>query len=179
MYNDFSHLKSIKKFTTKSDIDILIGNPKFQIENRLVFYYGNGIFIAYSTKCFKIEGTQRTEYGEEGLYAVCFYHFCDTEMLKLHLNMASFSDDNLLEVSNVIIDNEISYGMSFKDIQKIKHSNQFTDSYREGATQVLEDNKMKTQNLFIMYGPYTLFFRGTSKNSKLSGFQYTFYIDLP
>ena len=78
----WSILRNIPKFTTKSSIDTAIGKPKFQLEDRPVYYYGNGILVYYSAKCFRIEGIERKEYGVPDEYAIGLFHFSNIDSLK-------------------------------------------------------------------------------------------------
>ena len=52
----WNKLKGIKKFTTKSELDKIISVPLFQLEDRPVYYYGGGIAVYYTSKCFRVEG---------------------------------------------------------------------------------------------------------------------------
>lgn len=169
----YQTLKKFRKFTTKDEIDKLVGSPKCQIEDRLLYYYGKGIFIAYSPRCFKVVGCERIEYGDEGLFAVNIYHFADVEMLKECLNLSTFEEDDIEKIADNVIDKEVTYDMTFSEIHKLGLGKKYVYDYSEGETRVLANGKMKVQNLFIMCGNYTLFFRGKSKKSKLSGFEYT------
>ncbi len=169
----YSKLRQIKRFSTKSEVDSIIGKPKFQLTDRLVYYYGKGILVAYSPRCFKVEGSQRNEYGEEGVYATSFYHFADVEMINVQFRINDFETEDALKLEEERIDDDIAYNMSFQDIHNMALDKKI-GGYREGETQVMVNRKMEIQNLFIMYGQYTLFFRGKSKKNKMSGFQFTF-----
>lgn len=165
----------MKKYTTKDEIDNMIGEPRFQLGRRLVYYYGKGILIAYAKKCFKINGCERIEYGEEGRYAVSIYHFIDKEFLKEYFDLDSLEESETLEFPKGTIDEDVDYNKTFADIHKLGLDKKYINHYREGENRILVNGTMKVLNLFIMYGPYTLFFRGDSKKSKLSGFQYTLH----
>ena len=169
----YSSIKKLKKFTTRDEIDTMIGEPKFRLGKRLVYYYGKGILIAYAKKCFKVDGCERIEYGEEGKYAVSIYHFVDKEFLKEYFDLDSLEEIDIQEFTKGIIDEEIDYNKTFSDIHKLGLDKKYINHYREGENCILVNGTMKVLNLFIMYGSYTLFFRGGSKKNKLSGFQYT------
>lgn len=168
----FFQLKKMKKFTTKEEIDKIFGQPKCQIEDRQLYYYGNGLFIAYSVKCFKVENCERIEYGEDGVYAVCIYHFADVKMIKEYFELDDFKADDIEEFTH-IIDDEVTYGKTFYEIHNLGLEKINMDYYREGENWAFINGKMEIQNLFIIYGSYTLLFRGHSKENKISGFQYT------
>ena len=138
-------LKSIKKFTPKSELDKIIGAPLFQIEDRPAYYYGKGIVVFYSPKSFMIQGIQRIEYGEPGEWAVGMYHFPDIAVLKAE------------------------FGLIWKWAQKNP-----ADYQTEGVTNRLVDGQMAFNNLFIIYGQYQFFFYGKSQKTKLSCFQFSF-----
>lgn len=165
-------LKNIKKFTTKDVIDSIIGKPLFQIGDRMVFYYGKGVLVAYSPRCFKIEGIKRIEYGDKGYYATSIYHFADIEMLKRYFGINTFPSEDFESNSIHMIEDGVDYSKTFTDICQLRLEKIYEPHYRDGETRVLENGKMIVQNLFIMFGAYTLFFRGKSKKNKLSGFQY-------
>ena len=164
----------MKKFTTKNEIDKIIGVPKCQIGKRPLYYYGNGILISYSLKRFKVEGCERIEYGEEGMFAVSLYHFIDVEMLKEYFKLKFFEWDDIGGNSDNVIDEDVTYGKTFAEIHDLGLNKKYVNHYREGENCVLVDGKLAVQNLFIMYGTYTLFFRGKSKKNKIAGFQFTF-----
>lgn len=116
----YKRLRKLKKFTSKEKIDSLIGKPKFQIENRLLFYYGNGVLISYSQKHFYVEGCHRVEYGEEGLFAVSIYHFADINMMKEYFHLKDFEEDDWENIVCDTIDGDISYGKTFADIHELR-----------------------------------------------------------
>lgn len=165
-------LKNIKKFATKEDVDSIIGEPILQISDRMVFYYGKGVLVAYSPRCFKGEGIDRIEYGDKGYYAVSIYHFADLEMLKLYFNIDTFSAEDIESNNIFMIEDDVDYSKSYTDVCKLRLDRIYKLHYREGETHVFKNGKMIVQNLFIMFGAYTLFFRGKSKKNKISGFQY-------
>lgn len=168
----FSKIKEIKKFTEKKEIDSIIGPPKFQVDDRNVYYYGNGLLIAYYQRCFKINGVERIEYGDEGEYAVDIYHFMDLEMLNKIFDLSSYSVSDVISDFSYAIDDGVSYGKTFAQIHNLKLYREYPDCYMEGETRFLENGEICIRNLFIMYDRYTLYFRGKSKKSKLSGFKY-------
>lgn len=167
-----SKYEQIRKFSTKSELESIIGKPKFQINNRFVFYYGNGLVIAYAPRRFRIEGTQRIEYGEEGMYAVSLYHYIDVEMLETQFRIGKMQIDDIVMREGQPISEKITYGMSFQDIHRMAIEERW-DGYREGETRIITNGKAEVQNLFIMYEDYTLYFKGDSPQSKLSGYQLT------
>lgn len=169
----WSTLKNIQKFTRKSDLDAIIGKPQFQIEDRLVYYYGGGITIYFSPKCFRIEGIQRVEYGEMDEYAVGLYHFSDAATLMMGLGLDSFPADDVAPLEDDVIDGVITYQSTFNDIHRYAVKNPMED-YREGETHRIVDDKLVLLNRFIQCGQYDLYFYGKSKRTKLSGFQFVF-----
>lgn len=169
----WSTLKNIQKFTRKSDLDAIIGKPQFQIEGRPVYYYGGGIAVYFSPRCFRIEGIQRVEYGEVDEYAVGLYHFSDVGGLKTCLGLDSFPADDVAPLEDDVLDGAITYHSTFSDIHRKAVKNHLED-YREGETQRMVDGKFGFLNRFIQCGQYELFFYGKSKRTKLSGFQYVF-----
>lgn len=169
----WSILKGIQKFTKKSELDAIIGEPMFQLEDRPAYYYGGGIVIFFAPKCFRIEGIQRIEYGEVGEYAVGLFHFPDITVLKVQLGLDSFPANDVVPLEDDIVDGVISYHSTFNDIHKYAVENVFED-YQEGETQMLVDGKMTLVNRFIWCGQYELYFHGRSRRTKLSGFQFVF-----
>lgn len=166
-------LKSIKKFTSKSELDKIIGAPLFQLEDRPVYYYGGGIAVYYSPKCFRIEGIQRVEYGVPGEYAVGLYHFSDAVAFKMELGLDTFDADDVAPLECDIIDGAVSYRSTFHDILQWAQKDP-SEYCQTGETQRLVDGKMTFLNLFIMYGQYQFYFYGKSKRTKLSGFKFVF-----
>ena len=166
-------LKTIKKFTPKSELDKIIGAPLFQLEDRPVYYYGGGIAVYYSPMCFRIEGIQRVEYGVPGEYAVGLYHFSDAAAFKMGLGLDAFDADDVAPLEGDIIDGAVSYCSTFHDIFQWGRKDP-SEYCQGGETQTLVDGKMTFKNLFIMYGQYQFYFYGKSKRTKLSGFQFSF-----
>ena len=167
-------LTQIRRFMQKNEVDSLIGEPLFQIDERLLYYYGDGVIISYTSKCFKVVNGKRIKHGEEGMYALAVLHFSDVEMLKLYLRLDSFDEKNAITCNDFCIDGTITYDMTFQDIHELAVKKVFNGTYREGETRRIVDGKMKTVNLFIMHDNYTLFFRGKSEKSKVSGFKCVF-----
>lgn len=166
-------LKTIPKFTTKSSIDIAIGEPRFQLEGRPVYYYGNGIMVYYSAMCFRIEGIQRIEYGVPGEYAVGLFHFSNRDSLKKCMGLETFDANDVTRFSDDIIEGAINYDSTFMDVHNWAITKGLMD-YQEGITQGLVDGKMEFLNSFIQYGQYELYFYGKSKKTKVSGFRFIF-----
>ena len=169
----WSILRNIPKFTTKSSIDTAIGKPKFQLEDRPAYYYGNGILVYYSAKCFRIEGIERKEYGVPDEYAVGLFHFSNIDSLKKTMGLEVFDANDVSQFSDDIIDGVITYDSTFKDVHNWAAANGFND-YHEGIQQVLVNGKMEFFNSFIQYGQYELYFYGKSKKTKISGFRFIF-----
>lgn len=166
----YTKIRKIERFSTKGEVDIFLGEPLFQINKRRVWYYGEGIVVAYSPRCFKVEGMERIEYGEEGLYATTVYHFNDVLMLKEYFDIEEPEIVDIVESPPKPVDGAITYDATFQDIHNM--ASDLGDNYREGERCGLVNGEMKVQNLFIMFDRYTLFFRGESKKNKVSGFQY-------
>ena len=166
-------LKIIKKFTPKAELDKIIGAPRFQIEDRPMYYYGKGFAVYYSPQCFRIEGIQRVEYGVPGEYAVGLYHFSETDALKKDFGLNVFEVDDVAPLEDDIIDSAISYRSTYSDIYTWVRQNSF-DYQGRGETQNLVDGKMTFKNSFIRYGQYEFLFFGKSKRTKLTGFQFVF-----
>mgnify|MGYP001035196859 FL=1 len=169
----WNKLKGIKKFTTKSELDKIISVPLFQLEDRPVYYYGGGIAVYYTSKCFRVEGIQRVEYGVPGEYAVGLYHFSDAAVFKMGLGLDAFDANDVAPLEGDIIDGAVSYRSTFHDIRQWARKDP-SEYCQEGETQTLVDGKMTFENLFIMYGQYQFYFYGKSKRTKLSGFQFVF-----
>ena len=55
-------LKIIKKFTPKAELDKIIGAPRFQIEDRPMYYYGKGFAVYYSPNASELK-----EYSESSM----------------------------------------------------------------------------------------------------------------
>lgn len=170
----WSRLKTIKKFTPKLVIDKIIGTPICQLENRLVYYYGKGIVVCYTPRCFKIEGIQRVEYGDSGEYAVRMYYFSDVVSLKTELGLADFYANDIVPLENDIIDGAVFCSSTRGEIEKWMRKNPSGDYQSGGITQRLVNGKMTFKNLFISYGQYEFFFYGKSKRTKLTAFQFVF-----
>ena len=166
-------LKGVKKFTPKSELDKIIGTPLFQLENRPVYYYGNGIAVYFSSQCFRVEGIQRVEYGALGEYAVGIYHFSDVTALKTGLGLNVFGADDVVPLKDDIINGAISYHSTYNEVWRWVQKNP-SDYQTEGVTQELVNGKMAFKYSFITYGQFEFFFYGKSKRTKLTGFQYVF-----
>lgn len=167
----WSELKHINRFTTKADLDETIGKPKFQLEDRLAYYYGRGFVICFTRRCFRIEGIERVEYGEPGEYADVVYHFADAAALKAELGLESFTANDVIPLEEDIIDGGITYSTTFNDIHEYAIRNYWKD-YRECETHRLIDGKMMFKGRSIMYGQYELIFHGKSKRTKVTGFRF-------
>ncbi len=166
-------LKGIKKFTPKSELDKTIGAPLFQLEERPAYYYGAGIVVYYTSKCFRVEGIQRVEYGVPGEYAVGIYHFSNAAALKAGLGLNAFDADDVVPLKEDIIDGAVSYHSTYNEIWKWAQKNR-SDYQTEGVTQELVNGKMVFKYSFITYGQFDFFFYEKSKRTKLTGFQFVF-----
>ncbi len=164
-------LKSIKKFTPKSELDKIIGAPLFQIEDRPAYYYGKGIVVFYSPKSFMIQGIQRIEYGEPGEWAVGMYHFPDIAVLKAEFGLNDFHADDAVPLEEDIIDGAVSYHSTCSEIWKWAQKNP-ADYQTKGVTNRLVDGQMAFNNLFIIYGQYQFFFYGKSKKKSCHVFDF-------
>lgn len=168
----FNKIKMIRKFMPKEEIDSMLGDSLCRVDMLPIYYYGNGFFVAYTSRKYRLNYNVRTEYGQEGMYAVSVYHFRDIEMLKANFGLNIFEEDDVQCSRLDVIEGEITYGNTFNTMQKMKLKEKYRGSYMEGERRRLVDGKMKVINLFITCGSYTFFFRGKSKNSLLSGFEY-------
>ena len=168
----WERLKRVKKFTPKAQLDQIIGPPLFQLEDRPVYYYGGGMAVYFSPRCFRIEGIQRVEYGEPGEYAVGVYHFSDTAALKEELGLSDFSMDDAAALEGEITDG-VSYQATYDEVCKWARENRPGDC-RGGETRRLKGEKMVFKNLFLMCGQYDFYFYGKSKRTKLTGFRFVF-----
>lgn len=165
-------LKIIKKFTPKSELDKTIGAPLFQLEDRPAYYYGAGIVVYFTSKCFRVEGIQRVEYGAPGEYAVGIYHFSNVAALKTGLGLNGFDADDVVPIEGDIIDSAVSYHLTYSEIWRWMQKNP-SDYQTEGVSQELVNGKI-LKSLFIIYGQYEFFFYGKSKRTKLTGFRFVF-----
>ena len=50
----------------------------------------------FTSKCFRVEGIQRVEYGVPGEYAVGIYHFSNAAALKTGLGLNAFDADDVV-----------------------------------------------------------------------------------
>ena len=76
-------LSKIKKFTELEEIFEKIGEPLFRLENRPIYYMGEGFFIAYTERKFRVENLNREESGETGEYLLSIYYFSDIKNIEL------------------------------------------------------------------------------------------------
>ncbi|NBI11594.1 hypothetical protein D1641_16585 [Colidextribacter sp. OB.20] len=166
-------LKQIKKFTAKSELDRVIGRPRFQLEDRPAYYYGGGFVVHYSPRAFRVEGLQRVEYSGPGEYAVGLYHFSTAAALKTELGLDDFEADDPAPLEGGILDGTITYSSTFDDVHRWAVG-RLLEHYQEGETRRLVDGKMTLLHRFIMCDAYWLYFDGKSRRTKLSGFQFTF-----
>lgn len=171
--NMWSDLKNIKRFTTKEDVDRVLGIPKFQLENHPVYYYGNGFIVGYSSVRFRIEEYKRVEYGEKGEFAITIYHFPNSKIIMDYFNLTNLQVERNLCFGNEVIEDGITYDFTFHDIHNFYIKNKKNIYYREGENRVLIDDRMKVNYLFIYYDRYMFFFYGKSKKNKISCFKYT------
>ena len=83
----WSVIRTIPKFTPRSQADRLLGTPGLPLEDRPVYACGGGFTMTFSPVRFRVEGLPRAEYGEPGEYAVSVLHFSDNAALQTHLGL--------------------------------------------------------------------------------------------
>ncbi|WP_371375255.1 hypothetical protein [Sporomusa aerivorans] len=170
-------LKNINKFTPIKDVFEKIGLPKFKLGSRPIYYMGNGFLISYSNKMFKVENSNRVEYGVEGEYVLSIYYFSNKHELETFYIMKdeyySFEGD-VLSSDNFEIFDEIKLGITYEQLNNYLRNKQPRMFYQNGETRTLSNGKFCFQNNYVHWGNHIFFFFGKSKNTKLSGFEYIF-----
>lgn len=163
----WSTLRAVKKFTARPELEQTVGRSLFRVEDRPVFYHGGGFLVYYTPRRFRVEDIQRVEYGEPGEYAVGLIHFSDPAVLKTEMGLASFAADDAAPFAGDILEG-VSYASTFGETRKRLAGCQ------AGETRRLVDGKIAVLHQFVLYGQYELYFQGSSRRARLSGFQFAF-----
>jgi hypothetical protein len=166
---DWSSLSSIVRFSPMFQIFNDWKAPELKIEDRPLYYMGEGIFIDYTDKQFIIESLERVEYGEVGEYALNVAVYRSTTEISSSLNLRRL--DFNFETSPLIIPfgNGISFGISHKETIKILiKSNLF---YQEFETRRFnkELNTFYLARREIHCNDYILEYYGKVRNSAILG----------
>ena len=168
-------LRTVRKFTPKSEIDRLIGPPAFQLEDRPAYYYGKGFVVYYAPEPFGPEGLRRLR--GDGECGVGVIHFSDAAALQTELGLSRLEAEDAAPFPEDILEGAIAYRSTFRQIHRWAVETAPED-YREGETRRLagglSGGRMEFQNLFIQCGQYELYFYGRSKDTRVTGFRFTF-----
>ncbi|WP_139025425.1 hypothetical protein [Acetonema longum] len=174
---NWKELIDVKKFTPSEEIFKRFGFPKFKLGSRPVYYMGNGFLLGFSSKMFKVDNSNRVEYGEEGEYALRVHYFKnkhDVEAIFKIKNEPFPFDEDILGNRDFEIIEEIETNSTFEHVTACLRAKSNAVYYREGETRALRDGAFVFQNKFVTWDNYTFLFFDTSKKAKMSGFEYTF-----
>ncbi|MBP1756847.1 MAG: hypothetical protein H6Q59_3245 [Firmicutes bacterium] len=173
---DWTNITMVKKFTAIDDVFEKLGKPMFKMGSRPVYYMGKGFSVSYSPKMFKVENNNRVEYGDEGEYALSTYYFFKKqdleEYFKIKQEQFNFESNELGGVFQII--DEIGMNSTYEQVTSYFKQRSSLAYYQEGETRAFLNGKFDFQNNFVIWGNYTFFFFGKSKETKISGFEYTF-----
>ncbi len=165
--------RKIRRFMDKDSVEKIVGPAKCQIEDRLLYYYGDGFFLAFTPRKFKIENLNREEYGEEGLYFLSVLHFSDIGFLKKYLRIDKFEAKDVKRFEDDIVTGYVNYMTSYSDVRKAYKRSGESTYYTEGEKRSLQGSEFVFSNLFIQWDPFIFFFAEKSNKSTISGFEYT------
>lgn len=165
----WSIIRTIPKFTPRSQVDRLLGTPGLPLEDRPVYAYGGGFVVTFSPVCFRVEGLRRVEYGEPGEYAVSVLHFSDNATLQTHLGLEHPCPGSAAPLEEDLIDGAVSYRSTLAQARRwaVRSAPQGW-----GETWGLADGEFQLRYHFLQYGPYQFFFYGSAPQTPLTGFQY-------
>lgn len=166
-------LREIRKFTPKAEVDRMLGEPVFQLEDRPAYYYGGGFVIHDSPVRFRVEGIRRAEYGETGEYAVGGYHFPDTGTLQMGLGLTQFEAGDMAPLWEDTVDGAVTYQSTFREIHRwaVLHA---VEGCQEGETRQPVDGRMEFKRCWITWDRYEFYFYGRSGKTKAAGFRFAF-----
>lgn len=166
-------LSKLKKFTELEEIFEKIGNPLFKLENKQVYYMGNGFFISYTDRKFRIENLNREEYGDIGEYILSIYYFNDIYNIEsfFKIDKNDYNFDDKIKQNCFEIYKDITSISKFKDMQEILRKNTDGIYYREGESRGLKNGEFEFKNKFISFGDYTFLYFGKSKLTILGGIE--------
>ncbi len=169
----WNQLQSIKLFTPVKDLKTTLNMEK--VDDRPLYYLGNGFFLSYTERRFEIKNNERLEYGEEGEFAQNIYYFLyDNEIVQYFKMPVSFiGDSNKQPREEFFIIDKISIGTS---LNKVISELGLHVNFIPGETRIFKNGKFYFQNYYIQYGNYDFYFFNHSKvKSKLTGFLFTLY----
>ncbi|MFD0675228.1 hypothetical protein [Cohnella sp. GCM10027633] len=164
--------KEIYKFKPMNEVFQEIITPVMKIDDRPLYYMGEGFFISYSDKLFIIENNERIEIGPEGEYALNLFYFSNKNQIKKHFNISN--EFAPYKTSVFHIDYEIEIGNSKLEIsnnlrrQKIRHQASQSRRYnKEAGSFDFYCNE-------IEFDDYRLFFFNEDRKALLEAIEYTF-----
>ena len=164
-------LSKLKKFTELEEIFEKIGKPKYKLNKGKIYYMGEGFFIAYTEKKFRVENLNREEFGEEGKYAFRLYYFKNINNALEYFRIIDEINnlDNKYDEKEFNVLFEINSNIKFKEMQEFLRENSEGVYYREGETRSIKNEKFEFQNNFIVFGNYEFLYFGKSKTTVLGG----------
>jgi hypothetical protein len=172
-----ANLLSIPKFKPMNEVFEIYGESKFKLDNRNIYYMGNGILISFCNKKFKVVQSKRIEYDDIGEYALRLSFFQNKNELELYYKIWNetyeFGYESLSD-SIRLFDN-INIGDTFANIlKKLKGY-----SYREGEARGLTNGvgDFVFEYNFIEFDNCDFLFFGKSKWTKMTAFIYRFKDD--
>lgn len=172
----WTNITKVKKFTPLDQVFLEIKEPIFKMDNKPVYYMGNGFLISYSPKQFRVENCERVEYGEVGEFALNAYYFGKRQHLEKYFKIENeiylFEKDELL--SPFIIIDEIGVNSTYEQVTSYFRQRSNLVYYREGETREFNNGRFAFVNNFVTWGNYTFFFFGNSRKTRVSGFKFTF-----
>ncbi|QNK55156.1 hypothetical protein [Paenibacillus sp. PAMC21692] len=163
-------LKEIHRFMPLSDVFRDIKVPIMKIENRPLYYLGEGVLISFSERQFIVEDFNRKEVGIEGEYALNLFYFSDVNRINKHFN--TLTEFVPFMSQPFIIDHEISIGNSALQVahklkrKEIRFESNLTRKFNNGIYDFYS-------NVINFYN-YQLLFFSEDKQATLEAFSYTF-----
>jgi hypothetical protein len=138
---------------------------------------GDGVFLGYCEKKFRVYGMERKEYGEKGKYALSIAVFMKktdvSVFYMLRQETYDFKSEQLCEPFEIC--EGISLNDTFHQISQLLRPRVHEIYYREGESRHLNtQRKFVFAHKWIYYGKYHFFFFGRFPKTPMSGFEYYF-----
>jgi len=177
---EWKALSKIKRFTPMSEVFITVGNPRFRLGNRKIYYMGNGFVITYSPKMFRVENLEagddfdKTEYGSEGEYAVSVSFFKSIEDLKSYFFLRNEHYDFIESEfgKTVEIVDDITTDSRLGELSSRLRIDSRGKGYSASESRTPIDGDFKFRNITLYWDKFEFLFFSQDKETQMGGFSF-------
>jgi hypothetical protein len=173
---DWNIISQVSRFEPLNEVFTRIGQPKFKLGDRSIYYLGEGFFISYTDRMFRIENFDRVEYGESDEYALNAYFFRDIieciGFFNLTKEQICFYDD--FNKNSFEITDGVRVGDTLSGVKSTLRPRAEEGRYSEGEDRKLDrlSNSFIFRKNWITWRNYEFYFYGESNKTPLASFEY-------